>query len=283
MVNNVHLQERESVFWNVSGPINFIGSGSMLGGIISLGSEQDVNFLGFPQAPIISRAGDTYLKSFQTVRLSGRHFYDPDIGSAWPQVYTVSDTLRFKHGTETIFRSARTSLNANTIFHESGAAVTSETDPTDTYGPIYGLLFGLQLEMNARDQIRLSDGFKIKGGHAFLRVSDDLDPFANSWDNILEKPSAETRASVGPPAVFHYRVIQEPGSVSLEYSLPERGPLSVQIFDLKGRLAGSVNVRHPRPGTQTVVIPGQFENGTVYFVKVMANEKAQTHRFVMGL
>lgn len=270
---NIHLEEKESIFWNVPGPIYFVGSGgpssTLTGSLVSLRSDQNVYFLGFPHAQIVTQNASTFLKSAQTIEFSGEH-------GLWSSAIAISDSLKFPIFTKTIFKSAIANLNANVIYHESGAPVSIETDPTDS--------FGSYIMMNVRNQIRLSDGFKIRSRNAFLRISGDLDPFEDSWENILDKPavnSGSTSASI--PGAFQSKVVQNQAGVSLEYSLPERGPLSAQVFDLKGRLAGSVNVRHPRPGTQTVVIPGRFENGTVYFVKVMANGKTQTHRFVKGL
>jgi hypothetical protein len=269
-VSNVDMDTNESIFWDLTGHLWFLNSQIRPQGLVSLKGDQGVHFLGFPHSQITSE-GHVYLKSYQTVELSGIH-------AKSSIVVAVADSLLFPDFTETIFSSSIANLTANVIRQMPEASVTIETDSSDFYGST--------IMMNARNQIRLTTGFKIKSRRVFMRVSDSYDPFdpANAWEDILEKPAVAPDPSISAlTASFQFRVIQERDGVFLEYSLPDRGPLSVRVFDLKGKLAGSVDIRHPKAGVHTVAIPGRYQNGTVYFLRAIVNGKVQTHRFVKGL
>ncbi len=108
-----------------------------------------------------------------------------------------------------------------------------------------------------------------------LAISEEM------WKGGATESAADIERPAGPPL----ELVPSPSraSVTIRYSLPERGPASIRIFDVAGRLVHAVDASSSRgeltwdgtDGSGSPVAPG------AYFVRITAGGTVETKRVTL--
>jgi hypothetical protein len=96
----------------------------------------------------------------------------------------------------------------------------------------------------------------------------------------------EDVAETGPasPGRFSARILGNParGLIRLGLTLPEAGSVSLQLFDVSGRRAGSWRLTGMKAGTSTLSLPCKDFAPGVYFLRVAAPSAVSRQKLVIA-
>ena len=103
-----------------------------------------------------------------------------------------------------------------------------------------------------------------------------------TWKNL--KTSVISLIDVVLPTAFSFdRAYPNPFNpvTTLEFGIPVDGNVSIEIYNLKGRLVETLTDRHMEAGYHSVVWNADRHSSGMYFVKMVASEYVKTQKLML--
>jgi len=178
----------------------------------------------------------------------------------WARSYNSSYGLeRFKVGISPDTNPAHFTIISGTNYIEAPITWTEYTYQITQPGPLY---IGIQCVSN----------------DAFFFCVDDVSIMGNDV-NDPELPVVVTALNNNYPNPFN-------PETTISYSVKERGPVTIEIYNVKGQLVKTVVKGIQEPGNHTIVWNGTDDNGRsvssgVYYYKMQAGKYSSTKKMIM--